>query len=188
MIILFCVRRAGLGPVCWPIAETVQIRMLAQFVRVEGFPSETADVWNHRRMRSIAGIARNSRTWGRIRAQRILVWADHLKRPGNAASIAAALVAWHDSVWLETRQRDSNIGCRCCRPGARSAPGAVLRRWDEALGDAEAFLYSGVNMTLSEAFFFVAVNASMYVWRYKHIVPTRKLTPFLFTRPYIRKT
>ena len=128
----------------WPWTRTLadsqdrlQRRMLSQFVRIERFPSEVAEVWNRRRMRMIAGIARDCGTWGKVHASRVLAWADHLKRPRNATSLAASLFAWHDVAWLEARRRNPDLGGRTQRPGTRASSRHIVKRWDEALADAE---------------------------------------------------
>ena len=129
----------------WPPARTrLQRRMLAQFVRIEWLPGDTAETFNRRRMRTIATYAREQGSWGRDHARRVLAWADHLRRPRNSSGQAAALFTWHDAKWLQERRLDPEVGAGLMRPGTRSAPGPVVKRWDEAHCGAQEHLCSHV--------------------------------------------
>ena len=55
-------------------------------------------------------------------------------------SPAAELFNWHDHNWLHARRLDPNIGSGVLRPGTRAAPSPVVKRWDEALADADLFV------------------------------------------------
>ncbi len=115
----------------------VQRKMLSYFVHAEPCVGETLDFWHRRRMRKVAYVTQSHGTWGMEHAKRVLDWSGHLKRERNSHSLAAALFLWHDHHWLQTRRLDPDIGSGQMRPGTRAGPGPVMKRWDEALADAE---------------------------------------------------
>ena len=116
--------------------------MLSYFLKLERFPEEQDDFYFRRRMRTVATTARLHGAWGLDHAQRVVAWADHLKRPRNSRSLAARLFSWHDDSWLQTRRLDPLIG-GAARPGTRSASGPVHRRWDESIETATAATCEG---------------------------------------------
>ena len=127
----------------WPWTQSladaqskVQRRMLSYFVNVPRLPSETIESFHRKRMRRVAELQRCYGDWGTEHANRVLDWAEHLRRDRNSASIAAALFKWRDHEWLQSRRQDDSIGTGVGRPGTRAAPGPVPKRWDEALIEA----------------------------------------------------
>ena len=133
----------------WPFTRTladsqnrVQRQMLGYFFKVERMPCEDDAHYNRRRMRQISYLARQYGTWGHAHAQRVVDWAEHLKRPHNSASPAAQLYAWRGPHWLHARRLDPDVGSGMHRPGTRSSPGPVVRRWDESVPDAREYVQS----------------------------------------------
>ena len=119
--------------------DKLQRRFLSQFVHIEQLPGEEVHTFHRRRMRAIAALIRQRGTWSKLHARRVVAWASHLARPRNLTSLAAMLHSWRDSSWLERRRLDPDTG-GAHRPGTRSAPGPVVKRWDEALEAAQEFL------------------------------------------------
>ena len=94
-------------------------------------------------MRFVASIARYHGAWGTQHAQRVVTWAEHLKRPRNHYSPAARLYCWRDATWLQQRRLDPLIG-GAARPGTRATSGPIHRRWDESVDIAAADAGLGV--------------------------------------------
>ena len=69
--------------------------------------------------------------------QRIIDWAEHLKRPRNKSSLASLLYSWRNADWLQQRRRDPLIG-PSQRLGTRRDGGPIFRRWDESCEYAKA--------------------------------------------------
>ena len=113
--------------------------MLSYFIRVDRYPGEDFNVFHRRRSRSIATLAKARGLWGTQHAERVLAWADHLRRGRNSHSLAAALFAWRDQDWLADRRHDPDIGSGIGRAGTRLQPGPVVKRWDESLEGARQF-------------------------------------------------
>ena len=118
----------------WPYTQALadeqdrtQRRMLSYFCKLERFPGEDDDAYFRRRMRTVATTARIHGVWGLDHAQRVVAWADHLKRCRNSCSLASRLFSWHDQSWLQVRRLDPLIG-GAARPGTRSSSGPVHRR------------------------------------------------------------
>ena len=111
--------------------------MVVQFLRLERQPEEPLSTYNQRRYRAAAAIADQQGDWGTAHAKRICAWADHLRRPRNASSLAAMFFAWHPAEWLQARRDDPHIG-GAARPGTREHSGPVPARWDESLAKALA--------------------------------------------------
>ena len=133
----------------WPWSKTLadaqnrtQRMMLAHFVRVERRTEEDDATFHRRRMRVIAGLAREQGLWGRAHAERVVAWSKHLRRPRNGHSLAAKLYCWHDANWLQARRRDNDIG-GVDRPGTRLSSGPVPIRWDESVNRASEALNTG---------------------------------------------
>ena len=116
--------------------DRAQRRMLSHFVHIERLPLEDVALWNRRRMRAIATLARQQGTWGKEHAERVVSWASHLERERNGSSLAALFYKWHDAEWLQNRRRDSATG----RPRTRLTSGHVVPRWDEAVDEARKML------------------------------------------------
>ena len=93
------------------------------------------------RARLVSTIARQRGLWGLEHANRVLLWAEHLRRPRNSASLASTLFAFRDAQWLEKCRTNPDMG-GYRRPGTRQEAGPVCRRWDEALDDARAYAES----------------------------------------------
>lgn len=47
---------------------------------------------------------------------------------------------WHDAYWLDARRPDPDVGSGGLQPGTRATPGAVVKRWDEAIAKAQVFV------------------------------------------------
>ena len=110
----------------------VQRRMLSYFINLQRSPLEDDDTYFRRRMRFVANVARLSGAWGTEHAQRIVSWAEHLRRPRNHHSLAGRLYSWRNETWLQQRRLDPHVG-GTARPGTRVASGPVHRRWDESV-------------------------------------------------------
>ena len=120
----------------------LQRQMLSYFVRVERYPCEEINRFHRRRSRSIATLAKARGLWGVQHAERVLAWADHLRRERNSHSLAAALFTWRDHNWLSNRRQDPDVGSGIGRPGTRLLPGPVVKRWDESLEGAHDYWQS----------------------------------------------
>ena len=127
----------------WPFTKTladhqnrVQREMLSHFLKVERTLGEELAVYNRRRMRLIANLARAQGSWGSDHAERILSWAAHLERPRNTHSLAAKLYAWHGPMWLQERRLQSGV----MRPATRISSGFLPKRWDESIQDARYYV------------------------------------------------
>ena len=127
----------------WPFTKSlaeqqnrIQRRMLSFFVRVERLPTEDLNMYNRRRMRNIAAIAKRQGTWSSEHAKRVVAWAEHLQRPLNHFSLASKFYLWRGPSWLQQRRLSSGV----MRPGTRSMPGFLPRRWDESVEDARSFI------------------------------------------------
>ena len=123
----------------WPFTTALadeqnrtQRQMLSHFLHLERFPFEDDRAFHRRRMRLIAGVARQHGVWGEDHARRIVDWSEHLSRARNNTSISSLLYMWHNADWLQQRRRDPLIG-QSQRPGTRHCSGPVYRRWDESL-------------------------------------------------------
>ena len=113
--------------------------MLVQFLRLERWPEDPLSVYNQRRFRAAGCLADKHGDWGTEHARRICAWADHLRRPRNADSLAAIFFTWHPADWLQASRDDPNVGGPA-RPGTRESSGPVPARWDESLTKALAVL------------------------------------------------
>ena len=130
----------------WPFTQQLaeeqnrlQRRMLSRFIQLERWSTEDEDSYYRRRMRFVAGIARERGAWGCEHAKRVVDWANHLSRPRNSSSLATMLFLWRDEGWLQQRRLDPLIG-GSQRPGTRLGSGPVHRRWDEAVASARLFI------------------------------------------------
>ena len=101
----------------WPFTTAIsdeqsrtQRQMLSYFLHLERLSSDDDRSYHRRRMRVVAGVARQYGVWGDDHAQRIVDWAEHLKRPRNKSSLASLLYSWHNADWLQQRRRDPLIG------------------------------------------------------------------------------
>ena len=97
-------------------------------------PHEPLDVFIRHRALKIAHVVKSEWDWGLQHAHRVVAFAEHLRRPLDASSLAALLFKWHDAEWLKARRHEGVGGSN--RPGVRLFSGHVQRRWDEALLDA----------------------------------------------------
>ena len=132
----------------WPFTKVlaehqnkIQRHMLAQFFKLEKWPTEDLQMYYRRRMRAVSTFLRQHGTWGSQYAARLLDWAAHLERSRNKSSLAAQLYGWRNERRLQERRRDPDIG-GASRPGTRSGSGPVHRRWDESVENASDFLAS----------------------------------------------
>ena len=78
------------------------------------------------------------RAGGAMRGSKELSLGMNIARGRAIYSWGSALLAWHDSSWLQARRLERGSSSLAGRTGTRSAAGRPQQRWDQGISFAKA--------------------------------------------------
>lgn len=118
--------------------DRLQRAIVAQCVKLDSIPCETAADYVRRRAHVAGGIIRRTGTWGILMCKRMLRWHLHIQR--DSTHPAHFLCNFHGDEWLQNRRREhlpaitaSSWSSLAGRTATRAAPGFIQQRWFQAV-------------------------------------------------------
>ena len=116
--------------------DKLQRRMIRLMCRTPRLSGETDELYNRRAAHAVTDIQHSLVPWGLLWASYIVNWAAHMLRNSAHACWAANLLHFRSSSELDTIRAISSTR----RPGTRSEPGFVCKRWTDSVSGAMHFV------------------------------------------------
>ena len=124
--------------------DQLQRKMTAIILSVRMQQHEIPESFARRRNRLIKSTCNTEGLWSKRHCRRIINWRDHILRPANASSWAAALYNYRGADWLMAQRAEHGTSVFGGRTGTRLAPGFVATRWHDGVDYAIKYLEGSI--------------------------------------------